>query len=90
MANIKTALDYLHANVPRAFVNVVQILDIAMVKDLNAGFICSTLHKYVGFLCMLHTLTYILTTMHIITANVFFFYFDSCIVMLVFKKQKSY
>ncbi|XP_052275651.1 phospholipase B1, membrane-associated-like isoform X4 [Dreissena polymorpha] len=48
VANIKTALDYLHANVPRTFVNLVQILDVAMVKNLNAGFICSTLHR---FLC---------------------------------------
>lgn len=48
VANLKKALDYFHANVPRAFINMVQILDIAIVKALNANFVCDTLHF---FLC---------------------------------------
>ena len=47
VAHIQKALDHLHANVPRAFVNLVQILDIAIVKRLNANFVCDTLHLYV-------------------------------------------
>ncbi|KAL4237742.1 hypothetical protein ACF0H5_002454 [Mactra antiquata] len=48
VANIREGLDYLHANVPRAFVNLVEILDISIVKKLNANFVCDTLHF---FLC---------------------------------------
>uniref|UniRef100_A0A1I8IZH0 Phospholipase A2, group VI (cytosolic, calcium-independent) n=1 Tax=Macrostomum lignano TaxID=282301 RepID=A0A1I8IZH0_9PLAT len=31
------ALDYLHDNVPRAFVNVVEVLDVTLVKELKDG-----------------------------------------------------
>lgn len=48
VGHIQTALDYLHANVPRAFVNLVEILDISIVKKLNQNFVCDTLHL---FLC---------------------------------------
>jgi hypothetical protein len=44
VANIQEALDYLHTNVPRAFVNVVEILDIFIVKDLNQNLVCDALH----------------------------------------------
>ena len=42
--NVQDALDYLHANVPRAFVNLVPVLDISVVKNLNANLLCSGLH----------------------------------------------
>ncbi|WAR18503.1 PLB1-like protein [Mya arenaria] len=48
VGHIQQALDYLHANVPRAFVNVVQILDVAIIKRLNANIVCDALHL---FLC---------------------------------------
>lgn len=48
VAHIQTALDYLHANVPRAFVNLVEILDISVVKRLNQNLVCDALHL---FLC---------------------------------------
>lgn len=44
MAHIQKALDYLHANVPRAYVNLVEVLDIAIVKTLNANLVCKALH----------------------------------------------
>uniref|UniRef100_A0A1I8JJE3 Lipase_GDSL domain-containing protein n=1 Tax=Macrostomum lignano TaxID=282301 RepID=A0A1I8JJE3_9PLAT len=34
---IREALDYLHANVPRAFVNVAEVLDVSLVKELKDG-----------------------------------------------------
>lgn len=46
--NIKQSLDYLYEHVPRAFVNVVPVLNIAVVKDLNENLVCDTLHL---FLC---------------------------------------
>lgn len=48
VANIQEALDYLHANVPRTFVNLVEILDIFIVKKLNQNLVCDALHL---FLC---------------------------------------
>ncbi|XP_045185394.2 phospholipase B1, membrane-associated-like [Mercenaria mercenaria] len=48
VAHIQEALDYLHQNVPRAFVNLVEILDIFIVKTLNENIVCDTLHF---FLC---------------------------------------
>ncbi|PAA60056.1 hypothetical protein BOX15_Mlig010946g1 [Macrostomum lignano] len=35
--HIRNALDYLHDNVPRAFVNVVEVLDVTLVKELKDG-----------------------------------------------------
>uniref|UniRef100_A0A1I8HC98 Lipase_GDSL domain-containing protein n=2 Tax=Macrostomum lignano TaxID=282301 RepID=A0A1I8HC98_9PLAT len=47
---IREALDYLHANVPRAFVNVAEVLDVSLVKDLKDGSsICRVLQG--SFLC---------------------------------------
>lgn len=45
-ANIQEALDYLHANVPKAFVNLVEILPISIVKQLNQNLVCDALHLY--------------------------------------------
>jgi len=45
--NVKQALDVLIANVPRAFVNVVSVLNITVVNQLNQNFICSTIHLWV-------------------------------------------
>ncbi|ESP01925.1 hypothetical protein LOTGIDRAFT_225036 [Lottia gigantea] len=42
--NIKQALDMLHNEVPRAFVNLVPIFDIAPVAALSTGFLCSLAH----------------------------------------------
>lgn len=39
--NIKESLDYLKANLPRAFVNVVTSLNVANVKDLTGKFLCA-------------------------------------------------
>jgi len=44
--DLQAALDYLHANVPRAFVNMVEILDIEMVHGLKSGFFCNVLHVF--------------------------------------------
>lgn len=45
-ANLQEALDYLHAKVPRAFVNLVEILPISIVKELNQNLVCDALHLY--------------------------------------------
>ena len=42
--HIVKALDYLHANVPRAYVNLVEVLDVSIAKTLNANLVCKTLH----------------------------------------------
>lgn len=44
--NVEKALDYLHANVPRAFVNLVEILPISIVRELNQNLVCDALHLY--------------------------------------------
>lgn len=44
VAHIQTALDYLHENVPRAYINMVDVLDIAIVRTLNANLVCDALH----------------------------------------------
>ncbi|CAH1792265.1 unnamed protein product [Owenia fusiformis] len=41
---IQEALDILHAEVPRAFVNMVEVLDVGLLEELNDGLICSALH----------------------------------------------
>ncbi|XP_041366930.1 phospholipase B1, membrane-associated-like [Gigantopelta aegis] len=45
--NIQSALDILHREVPKAFVNVAQIFDIAPVAALSTGFFCSFVHALV-------------------------------------------
>ena len=44
---IKTALDILYKGLPRTFVNLVSVLNVADVKLLNEGLICSLIHKSV-------------------------------------------
>ncbi|XP_035828409.1 phospholipase B1, membrane-associated [Aplysia californica] len=46
--NLQETLDYLHSNVPRAFVNLVEVLNIEIAKDLAEGLVCQAIH---GFLC---------------------------------------
>ena len=41
---MKEALDELAANVPKAFVNVVSMLDLSAISDLHGGLICDILH----------------------------------------------
>ena len=45
--NIKAALDMLHAELPRTFVNVVQLLKVNEIKELNKGPVCSAVHSFV-------------------------------------------
>ncbi|KAK3093837.1 hypothetical protein FSP39_020782 [Pinctada imbricata] len=45
-ANIQETLDILHKEVPRAFVNVVEVLNIADINVLNEGLVCDTLHFF--------------------------------------------
>jgi len=42
---VKEAVDYLSAKLPRTFVNLVEIFDIAPVANLGNGFICGLVHK---------------------------------------------
>lgn len=44
---IKDALDILYRHLPRAFVNLVSVLNVKDVKDLNEGVICRTIHSFV-------------------------------------------
>lgn len=44
---IQTALDILHQNLPRTFVNLVTVLRVSEVKDLNLNLVCKTLHSNV-------------------------------------------
>ncbi|KAK3597883.1 hypothetical protein CHS0354_029465 [Potamilus streckersoni] len=48
VSNIQKGLDILHAQVPRAFVNLVEVLNIAVVRQLNQNLLCDGLHL---FLC---------------------------------------
>jgi phospholipase B1 len=44
--HIQDALDFFHANIPRAFVNLVLVLDVRSVETLNAGgLVCELLHS---------------------------------------------
>jgi phospholipase B1 len=45
--HIQETLDILHAEMPRTFVNLVQLLKINEVKELNNGVVCSAVHSYV-------------------------------------------
>ena len=42
--NTIAALDILHAELPRTLVNLVEPLNIEMLRGLNQGLICSMLH----------------------------------------------
>ncbi|XP_060070927.1 phospholipase B1, membrane-associated-like [Ylistrum balloti] len=44
--NIKQTLDILYQHVPRAFVNVVPVLNINVVRELNQNLVCDALHLY--------------------------------------------
>jgi phospholipase B1 len=44
VANVRTALDFLHENVPRAFVNLVQVVNITSVREMNRGLFCRLVH----------------------------------------------
>merc|ERR1711931_213572 len=43
---VKKAIDVFHATVPRAFVNLVEVLDLSILPDLSKGLICPLLHRY--------------------------------------------
>ena len=42
--NLQTALDHLHAHVPRVFVNLVEVLNIEIAKELASGLLCEAVH----------------------------------------------
>lgn len=44
IANVKAALDVLHAEVPKAFVNMAEIFDITPVAALSDGLLCGLIH----------------------------------------------
>ena len=45
-SNVEKTLDFFHANIPRALVNLVLVLDVRFVEKLNAGgFVCSIVHQ---------------------------------------------
>lgn len=46
--SLQEALDVLHAEVPRVFVNLVETIDVSVLHDLSKGFMCPLLHH---FLC---------------------------------------
>ena len=46
--NVIAALDILHEELPRTFVNLVGPINIEIVAELNRGLICSALHMYVS------------------------------------------
>jgi len=46
-ANIRAALDYLHENVPRAFVNLVEVLNVEMASEVAKGLVCHAVHLFV-------------------------------------------
>jgi len=43
---ITKAINVFHATVPRAFVNLVEVLDLSILPDLSKGLICPMLHRY--------------------------------------------
>jgi len=43
---VRKAIDVFHATVPRAFVNLVEVLDLSILPDLSKGLICPLLHRY--------------------------------------------
>lgn len=46
VGKIEEALDYLHAHMPRTFVNLVQAVNITDIKDMDKG-ICAPLHRLI-------------------------------------------
>lgn len=46
--SIKKAFDYLHAELPRALVNFVSMVNVEDIRDMNNGLVCGLLHV---FLC---------------------------------------
>jgi hypothetical protein len=42
--NIVAALDILHAKLPRTLVNLVEPINVEIVKELNEGILCAALH----------------------------------------------
>lgn len=46
--SLQETLDVLHAHIPRAFVNLVETIDISVLHNLSQGFMCPLLHH---FLC---------------------------------------
>ena len=44
--DIQQGLDILYKELPRTFVNLVEVLNVTHVKDLNRGLICNLLHKF--------------------------------------------
>ena len=47
IANVAQALDIIRDNIPRAYVNLVEIFDISPVAGLGNGIICSLVHGFV-------------------------------------------
>ncbi|CAG5125132.1 unnamed protein product, partial [Candidula unifasciata] len=45
--NLRLALDYLHQHVPRAFVNLVELLPVESVRNLGDNLLCKTVHSAV-------------------------------------------
>ncbi|XP_067680319.1 phospholipase B1, membrane-associated-like [Haliotis asinina] len=43
--NVQQALDILHSNIPRAFVNLVSVNHVDVMQGMNLGSICSILHQ---------------------------------------------
>ncbi|XP_041350892.1 phospholipase B1, membrane-associated-like [Gigantopelta aegis] len=50
MSHLQSGLDILHQQVPRVFVNLVEPMNMEVVKSLNEGLVCSILHR-VGCSC---------------------------------------
>jgi len=44
--HLKEALDILHQNLNRTFVNLVGVLDVSQISDLNCGVVCAALHVF--------------------------------------------
>ncbi|KAJ8313634.1 hypothetical protein KUTeg_008195 [Tegillarca granosa] len=45
VTQIRMALDILHSEVPKAFINVVNIFDIAPIASMNGGIMCTLVHS---------------------------------------------
>ena len=45
--NIDKTLEYLRENLPNTLVNVVPMLDLTQLSEINNGFVCSILHRFV-------------------------------------------
>lgn len=45
-ARLEKALDILHEKIPRAFINLVEVLNVDMANELADGLFCSALHIY--------------------------------------------